>query len=80
VEVIPCVRNFHLVGERILGDSFPKNPSWIRSGEKNEAFLQENSDLTVVNARKLAITVLLSLAAGFAEYVNLERWGLDINS
>jgi hypothetical protein len=30
--------------------------------------------------KKLAITVLLSLAAGFAEYVNFERWGLDINS
>ena len=68
------------MGERILGDSFPKNPSWIRSGEKNEAFLLENSDPDGRENKKLAITVLLSLAAGFAEYVNLERWGLDINS
>ena len=68
------------MGERILGDSFPKNPSWIRSGEKNEAFLLENSDLLGRECKKLAITILLSLAAGFAEYVNLERWGLDINS
>ena len=52
----------------------PRFQPWIRSEERVERL----SSLMLV--KKLAFTDLKSIAAGFAEYVNFERWGLDFNS
>jgi hypothetical protein len=53
LEVIPCVLNFHLVGERILGErKFPENPD----------------QKTKVRPKKADVTDYFPcIAAGFAE-------------
>ena len=67
-------------GGRILGDSSPRIQPGFGAEKRMRLFSKRIAALRSRIARKLAITLLLSIAASFAEYVNLERWGLDINS
>ena len=78
-EVIPCVRNFQLVGERILGDSFPKNPSpWISEPRKVfRGFSQRKFCDRQVARRADGHGFSRGTAASYAESVNFERWGLE---
>ena len=56
--------------------------SWGSPQDSDPGFgaRKELSDFPPMLVKKLAFTDLKSIAAGFAEYVNFERWGLDFNS
>jgi hypothetical protein len=65
------------VGERILGDSIPKNPRPENGAEKSPAaFLGKDTRDREV-AFRLTFIDSRGTAASYAESVNFERWGLE---
>ena len=58
-------------GKDSWGFTSPRIRSWIRSEKSGATFLESFAEKAGVHR------VFGSIAAGFAEYVNFERWGLE---